>query len=141
MMAFAVVLLLSPTLAEPGELRLVATGLGDEPVVWVLDGVEVARTRDREAATIAVGTGLHALQAFSNATGRWQAVARPDPAGDGAAYVPAWTATHDPAPAADHGWATWPRNGLSWALGGLALVVLGWPGRRGLEVLRRRPRA
>lgn len=137
MIALAVVLVLSPVLAEDGDLRLVATGVGDDEVIWVLNGVEVARSHDREAVTVAVAAGVHDLQVHSNATTRWQAVARPDPQVEGAAYVPAWTAIHEP-PAADEGGRTWLRPSIPLALGALAVLLLVAPGRRGLEVLRRR---
>lgn len=140
MIAFAVVLVLSPVLADDGDLRLVATGVGDDEVVWVLDGVEVARSHDRQAVTVAVGAGVHDLEAHSNATTRWQAVARPDPQVEGAAYVPAWTAIHEP-PNPEAGGRAWLRPSLPLALGSLALLLLVAPGRRGLEVLRRRWRA
>lgn len=140
MTALVVVLLLSPVLAEAGDLRLVATGVDDERVVWLLDGVEVAQTHDRQAATVSVSGGAHLLEARSSATGRWQALARPDPVGDGAAYVPAWTAVHEPSATPATGWE-WPRPALPGLLAAAAIGLMGWPGRRGLEVLRRRRRA
>ncbi len=140
MIALAVVLVLSPVLAEDGDLRLVATGVGDDEVVWLVDGFEMARSHDREAVIVPVTAGVHDLQAHSNATTRWQAMARPDPQVEGAAYVPAWTAIHEP-PVPDAGGRAWLRPSLPLALGGLAVLLLVAPGRRGLEVLRRRWRA
>lgn len=137
MMALAVVLVLQPVLAEDGALRLAATGVGDAEVTWLLDGAEVARTADREATVVAVAAGVHELRAVSEAQGRWTAMARPDGSGDGAAYVPAWAATHEPAlrPASAEG-HLW-RPSLPLGLAVLALVMLAWPGRSGLEALRR----
>lgn len=140
MTAWAVVLLLAPALAEDGELRLVASGVDDATVLWVLDGVPLAETQDRQAITVHVSAGAHVLAAHSNATGRWQALARPDPVGDGATYVPAWTAIHQPA-VPDGAAPTWRPLALPGFLAAIAFGLLAWPGRRGLEVLRRRPRA
>lgn len=140
MMALAVVLLLNPVLADDGDLRLAATGVEGHEVVWVLDGTVVAHTADREAVTLAVTSGSHDLQAHSNATGRWQAVARPDPDAPGATYVPAWTAIHEPPDAARPA-AGWPQPTLAFGLAALGMLLLLAPGRRGLEVLRRRRRA
>lgn len=140
MMALAVVLLLNPVLADDGDLRLVASGVGDHEVVWVLDGVVVARTADREAVTLPVPSGSHELQAHSNATTRWQAVARPDPDAPGATYVPAWTALHEPT-LANRPVPAWSQPTLALGLAAVAVGLLLAPGRRGLEGLRRRRRA
>ena len=89
-------LLLHPTLADDGHLRLVAVGTGGEDVEWSLDGEVVARTRDGEAARVAAGAGPHDLWATSASEARWRALARPDDAPEsGAEVVPAWTAVHE----------------------------------------------
>ena len=139
MIALVAVLVLQPVLDADGPLRVVATGVGEHEVVWLLDGQEVARTGDREAATLAVPAGPHELRAVSNATGRWTAMARPDGEAAGATYVPAWTATAEGEPlapaAASSGRLRAPP--LAIGLGVLALVLLVAPGRSGLEALRR----
>lgn len=141
MILAAVVLVLTPVLDADASLRLAASGVGDETVVWILDGVEVAHTGDREAASVPVAAGVHTLEVRSLAQGRWQAVARVDAAGEGAAYVPAWSAVHEPAPALhpDEGGGRdpWRPPMLPLALGGAAVVLLAWPRRRGLEARRR----
>lgn len=156
MMLLAAVLVLQPVLAEDGQLRLVAADVGDESVTWALDGVEVARTTDREAAVVNVSAGVHELRVTSAARGAWHALARPDGTADGAAFVPGWSALHEPEPAGT-GRPWWDRlPSLPLALGSLALVLLAWPRRlpglqrwrnalgglraterRGLEALRR----
>lgn len=90
-------LLLHPSLAEDGHLRLVAVGTGDDAVEWTLDGAVVAVTRDGEAARVAVSAGPHELWATSRADADWRALARLDdrPA-SGAEVMPAWTAQHSP---------------------------------------------
>lgn len=90
-------LLLHPTLAEDGHLRLVAVGVGDEAVEWSLDGQVVAVTADAEAARVPASAGPHELWATSRSESAWRALARPDdrPAA-GAEVVPAWTAVHEP---------------------------------------------
>jgi hypothetical protein len=143
MMLLAAVLVLQPVLAEDGDLRLVAAGVGDDPVVWTLDGVEVARTADREAAVVNVSAGVHELRASSAATGAWHALARPDGLADGAAFVPGWSARHEPEPSpggADG--SRWDRlPPLPLALGATALLLLAWPSRlAGLRRWRKRAR-
>lgn len=136
--ALVAVLLLQPALDADGPVRLVASGVGDDPVVWTLDGVEVARTQDREAAVVAVPAGLHDLRASGPAARAWMALARPDGAGEGATYVPAWTAANDPAasaPGPDEAGLHGPSLGASLAV--VALLLAAWPGRSGLEALRR----
>lgn len=141
--ALAVVLLLQPVLEADGPLRLVAADVGDAEVVWSLDGIEVARTRDREAAVVEVAGGPHELRAASTAQGAWMAMARPDGAGEGATFVPGWVAVHEPgaaslgtkADAAGAAPRAWPSVPLMLAAG--ALLLAAWPGRSGLEALRR----
>ncbi len=91
-------LLLHPTLAEDGHLRLVAVGIGDDAVEWSLDGEVVAETRDGQAARVPASAGPHDLWATSASEDQWRALARPDdrPAA-GAEVVPAWTAVHEAA--------------------------------------------
>lgn len=141
MIWLAAILLVHPTLTDDGSLRVAATGVNDDVVVWSLDGVEVARTKDRQAATIPVEAGEHDLQASSKAPGRWQMMARLDGAAEGAAYVPAWTAVHEPAsaPSVPNSQRQPPPLALGLAITAAALLL--WPGRRGLEALRRRRRA
>ena len=139
MIALVAVLVLHPVLDADGPVRVVATGVDGHEVVWLLDGQEVARTGEREAATLQVPAGPHELRAVSNATGRWTAMARPDGEAAGAAYVPAWSATHDGSPlapaAATSGRVRAPPLAVGLAV--LALVLLAAPGRSGLEALRR----
>lgn len=142
-MLLAAVLVLNPVLAEDADLRLAASGTDGHMVTWTLDGVPVAVTGDREAAIVNATAGAHELRATSLAQGRWHAVARLDGAGVGAAYVPAWSATHEPenvapvqrAPARD----LVPPLPVLAAIAAAALLL--WPGRRGLEARRRRRRA
>ena len=144
-MLLAAVLVLNPVLAEDGDLRLVATGVEGHKVTWTLDGEAVAVTGDREAAVVAATAGAHEVRATSLAQGRWHAVARIDGVAEGAAYVPAWSATHEPdrltavqrMPAGGRG--LMPPVTVSLALAAAALLML--PGRRGLEAVRRRRRA
>lgn len=114
-------LLLQPTLAEDGHLRLVAVGTEGETVAWSLDGAIVALTADGEAARIPVTAGPHELWAESGAEGRWRALARPDgrPSG-GAEAVPAWTAEHEPVAGASR--PTWLLPAGA-ALGSVAVLV------------------
>jgi len=116
-------LLLQPVLAEPGTLRVASAGADAE---WRLDGEAVAATLDGEAATFEVPAGRHDLWATSAEEGPWQAFARLEPeTGEGAAFVPAWTAQHRPRP---------PGLLPDWA-GAAALAVAAaglaaWPSRR-----------
>lgn len=87
----AAMLVLQPILDEATPLRLATTGTGDLRVEWWLDGALVAETWDGQAATIQVGSGMHALTAQTTHLGPWAALARPEPAGPGIAYVPAWS--------------------------------------------------
>jgi hypothetical protein len=140
-------LLLHPTLAEDGHLRMVAVGTGEGPegaVEWSLDGQLVATTRDGEAARVEAAAGPHELWASSPSESRWRALARPDdrPA-TGAEVVPAWTAVHEPAPASPrHTWML-PAGAL---VGGVAVLVRPLQVRRTCAALRsllqgvRRPR-
>ncbi len=124
----AVALLLLPVLDEPGPVRVVAAGTGEEPVSWVLDGIQVATTADRQAARLNLTAGPHELWAVSGAEGDWYALARPEPeAGDGAVYVPAWTAHHPAGTDATGGQA--PSWLVPAALAAAGLVLL-WPRRR-----------
>ena len=136
MMWLAAVLLLQPVLAEEGEVRLVAAGVGRDEVVWHVDGVEIARTGDREAATAFLAAGEHEVAAHGPAGARWQALARLDGPAAGAAYVPAWTAVHEPVDAPRGSGAidlsAWPV-----ALAVAAVGLAAWPRRRGLEARRR----
>lgn len=142
-MALLVVLLLQPVFEEDGTLRLVATGVGSDEVVWSVDGREVGRTHDREALEVALDAGAHNVTAASKAQGDWQAVGRKGGVADGAAFVPAWTAAHkaDAPPQAGSTEVAHGGSKLPLLLGGLALVLLIVPGRRGLEARRRRRRA
>jgi Penicillin-Binding Protein C-terminus Family len=131
----AAALLLQPVLADDGELRFVAVGVGAEPVTWVMDGVEVATTRDREAVSVGAAAGRHEVWAVSDARGPWRALVRPaDPPPDGAVIVPAWTAVHEPTP--DSGWPSWA---LPLAATVAAVAVLVRP-RSLLQAARRRLR-
>lgn len=96
-MSLAVLLatiVLAPVLDEPGWVRLVATGVGDEPVRWLADGAVVATTRDGEASRVWLGAGEHRIEAQSAAPGGWQALARPDPGEATWNAVPAWYGEH-----------------------------------------------
>lgn len=94
-LAFVVAtLVLHPVLDEAGPVRLVATGLGDEPVLWRVDGQAVGTTADGEAKVVRLSEGAHVVEAQSAATGAWQALARSDPQGDGWSAVPAWHGEH-----------------------------------------------
>jgi hypothetical protein len=129
-------LLLHPMLPAAGHLRLVAVGSGPDEVTWTLDGREVARTADGEAASVEAGAGEHDLWAASPARGAWRALARPDEGtAGGAQQVVAWTALH---PAETHQAA--PTWALPVGAGAVALAVLVRP-RMLLQVLRRARRA
>lgn len=136
-MMLLAVLLLHPVLDEPSAIRLAAADVGPHEVAWSVDGVEVARTSDREAVLVHLGAGAHEVKAASDAPGPWQAMARRDAAADGAAYVPAWTARHDPARSdtARPGGDGVPA--LPLALAAAAAVLLVWP-TRGQPRMRRR---
>ncbi len=99
-------LVVHPVVDEPTDLRMVAVGVDGE-VTWTLDGDVVARTTDREAATVHVDAGSHELIARSDTDAAWEIMARPEPRGEGAAYVPAWTAKHEPTPAQADGLRSW----------------------------------
>lgn len=101
------ILVLHPVLEDDGALRLVSDGTGDRDVAWRLDGELVATTWDGEPASIQVEAGRHELRASSEETGAWQIMARPDPPGPGARYVPAWTARAEAMPV-DDSRASWP---------------------------------
>jgi hypothetical protein len=90
-------LLLQPWLADDGHLRLVAVGVGDERVEWMLDGQVVATTGDGEAIRVPAAAGPHELWVSSASDEPWRALARPDdrPAA-GAEPVSAWMAVHEP---------------------------------------------
>ncbi len=135
MIAVVAILLLQPVLAEDGPLRIAASGVDGHEVAWTLDGVEVARTTDREAAVIQVPAGAHELRAASSARGAWHALARPDGAADGAAFVPAWSATHEATPPDGASGRGVPPVPL--VLGLASAILLAWPRRRGLEARRR----
>ncbi len=88
-------LLLQPVLAEPTDVRLVATGTGEQPVEWHVDGRRLAVTNDSEPATVRLPAGAHDLWAVTSHDGSWQVLARPDHVpGPGIHEVPAWTAHH-----------------------------------------------
>jgi hypothetical protein len=127
-------LLLHPSLAEDGHLRLVATGTGDQAVEWTLDGAVVAVTRDGEAARVPVSAGPHELWATSRAEAEWRALARLDdrPA-SGAEVMPAWTAQYSPSAAPDR--PTWLLPAGA-ALGSAAVLVRPLQGRRAYAALR-----
>lgn len=139
MIALVAVLLLQPVLAEDGPVRVVASGVGGDEVVWTLDGAEVGRTADREALVLDVEAGAHDLRAASAARGTWHALARPDGTADGAAFVPGWSATHEatPRPSSGDGPGIPP---LPLTLGLAAAVLLAWP-RRLAGLPRRRSSA
>ncbi|MEK6986291.1 MAG: hypothetical protein AABX89_07910 [Candidatus Thermoplasmatota archaeon] len=90
-LAFVVAtLVLHPVLDEAGPVRLVATGLDDELVLWRVDGRAVGTTADGEAMVLMLSEGAHRIEAQSAATGAWQALARSDPQEAGWSAVPAW---------------------------------------------------
>lgn len=125
----ASLLALHPVLDEPTDLRLVATGTGDDPVTWTLGGEDVAVTGDGEAARIPVPAGEHTVQAATDHEGTWRALVRPDPSGPGVAYVDGWSAVHTPTPSAGDPW--WPPlDPVPVALGAMGLVLLLVPRRR-----------
>lgn len=129
----AAALLLQPTLAADGDLRLVAVGTGGHAVDWTLDGRLVATTRDGEAASVPAGAGSHELWATSRANGDWRALARPDGAAvGGAGAVPAWTAVHDAE--LTSGWPSWAWP-VAGAGAGLAVLVRPSSFRRGVRSL------
>ncbi len=88
------VLVLQPVLDTEGPMRLVASGVGDEPVRWIVDGHWVATTRDGQAARVHLAAGPHHVEAQSAAAGTWRALARADPEGPSWLAVPAWSAEH-----------------------------------------------
>lgn len=133
--AAVVVLLLHPVLEDDGPVRLVAAGVGETEVRWTVDGVEVALTRDREAAVLVLAAGAHEVRVAGPADRPWQALARPDGAADGAAYVPAWSAAHEPAAKDPERQGGVPPLPLALALA--AAVLLLWPNRRDRSSLRR----
>ncbi len=90
------VLVLHPVLDAEGPVRLVAVGVGDEPVRWVVDHAWAGTTRDGEPLGVRLGAGPHVVEAQSAAAGAWQALARPDPEGASWQAVPAWTARLEP---------------------------------------------
>jgi hypothetical protein len=125
----ASVLVLQPALAEDTHLRVVAVGTEEDSVQWLLNGTEVAVTRDGEAATIWVTQGTHELRAVSEHRGEWLAMARPEPTNtSGAQYVPAWTARHIPV---HHGQSNWQAEWwMPASIAGLAAVLGFYPRRR-----------
>lgn len=132
-LVLASTLMLSPVVHEDTDVRAVAIGTGDDEVRWLLDGHEVARSRDGEAVSFAVAKGRHDLHAVSGQEGAWEIMARPEPRGAGATFVQAWTARHEPAaPPADVPWR--PPSMPDWAAAGafavLGLGILLWPERR-----------
>jgi hypothetical protein len=126
-------LLLQPWLAEDGHLRLVAVGVGDEPVEWTLDGEVVATTADGEAARVAASAGPHELWATSAAGESWRALARPDDRPSaGAQAVPAWTAVHEPEAAGQRTWLL-PAGAV---VGSAAVLVRPSQGKKAYAALR-----
>ena len=128
MIMLAAALLLAPHLAEDAPLRLVSDGTGDEAVIWLLDGQRVAVTRDGTAASVNVTAGAHELWATTAFDGPWTALARPAPAGDDVAYVPAWTAQAEGTPEAA-GTRSLPDWLLPLALAVLAFGIVLWPSK------------
>jgi len=127
----ASMLVLQPIVDAATHVRLVSVGTEGHEVVWYLDGFEAARTRDGDPARVPLPAGRHELHAVTEHRGEWQVMARPEPDGSEATYVPAWTARHvdqdpPPPPAASTvpAWA-FP---VALALGGAAVVL--WPERR-----------
>jgi hypothetical protein len=89
------ILVLQPVLDAPEPLRVVATGTGDHPVDWNLDGNLVATTADGEPGRFNASAGFHTLAATTQYNGPWQVLARPDPHAGGVEYVASWYA-HSP---------------------------------------------
>lgn len=117
-------LLLHPVLAEEGDLRLVATGTGDAPVAWHLDGERVAVTHAGDAVTVHAPAGNHDLWAVTAHEGPWEALARPDGPSSGAAYVPGWWARSDgPDGGGTGGW-------VPWLVGAAGVAVAAWRPKR-----------
>jgi len=87
------VLLLHPILAEPGALRLVASGTGMDTVEWWVDGNVVGVGVEGSALTVNVTAGEHSVVARTVWPGPWEIMARPDPHAPGLTGTPAWTAS------------------------------------------------
>jgi hypothetical protein len=117
MWALAALLLVQPVLDEPGTLRLVATG-PPGPVAWVVDGRSVGSSAAREAVSVQVGAGPHAVVASAEHKGPWQVVVRLDQPGPGIAYTPAWTAS-----SAGDGPRVIPGAGAPWVAAAVALAA------------------
>ncbi len=112
-------LVVHPVLDEPQDLRMVAVGVDGASVTWELDGVPIATTQDREAVSVPVSAGPHRLVAHADVEGPWEILARPEPRGEGAVLVAAWSAKHD---GADLGAAT-PWWTSIWARASSAIIV------------------
>lgn len=122
-------LVLHPVVEEDTPLRLVATGTGDVPVHWILDGDAVAVTADGQAGHVNVSAGEHTVRAETDHDGPWRILVRPSPQGPGVTYVDGWSAQHTPAPAPTG--STPLRDAadpvpLALAALGLALVLVPW---------------
>lgn len=104
------VLLLQPVLDDPGSIRLVAAGVGDQSVVWHVGDATVGVTSDRQPWYVEVPAGRSFVWVEGPDESSWTALARPDPASGGATYVPAAWAVHrpEPPPTGQHG----PRSGV-----------------------------
>jgi len=114
-------IVLAPVLDDPGDLRVVATGTGDEAITWSLDGVQVAQTHDREAAAFHAGAGRHRLTAQSPSRTAWMAMARLVPRGDGFALAPSWSGHASGQPP-----VVIPSGSAAAALGLALLLARGW---------------
>lgn len=92
MIWIAALLFLHPIVGEDTDVRIVATGTEDAMVTWRLDGQPIATTVDGKAGLITLPAGEHELSASAATSQPWDIMARPQPSGNGAMYVHAWTA-------------------------------------------------
>ncbi|MGB1698054.1 MAG: hypothetical protein ACPHK8_06610 [Thermoplasmatota archaeon] len=114
MMWLMAILLLQPVFDDAGTMRLVS----DADTEWMVDGESVGSTLAHEALELDVAAGAHEVVASSGTNGAWTVLARPVVAGEGATYVPAWTASST-GEVVSNDWPAWVALGL-----GLALVLV-----------------
>lgn len=114
MMWLLAILIVQPVFDDASTMRLVS----DAETEWVVDGAPVGKTGAHEAFEMEVGAGSHEVVATSGTVGAWTVLARPVVVGEGATYVPAWTASSSGEPIATD-WPAW----IALALG-LALVLV-----------------